>query len=133
MRSEKYKQAIVVQENNAIDFQNHLNDALSGLVNPEIIIEKSIPFTAYIFYTASKNVPESVLELFEILDGEPHSCIECPYFTKPADRRMKRGSCSVKARNPRSDERACESFYLWKTKELKEAEEIYKLIPFSSE
>ncbi len=133
MRSEHYKQAIVVQGSNAIDFQNQLNNALSGLVNPEIVIERSIPFLAYIFYNASKDVPESVLELFEILDGEYHVCEECPYFTRPSDKRMRRGSCSVKAYNPRMDERACESFYLWKTREIEEAEKIYKQIPYISE
>ena len=97
MRSEKYKQAIVVQESNAKDFQSSLNNVLSGLINPEIVIERSIPFTAYIFYTASKDIPESVLELLELLDGEHHTCQECPYFTMPTDKRMRKGNCSIKA------------------------------------
>ena len=133
MRSDKFKQAIVIQESNAADFQAALNDALSGLNDPEINIERSIPFTAYIFYTARRDVPESVLELFEMIDGESHTCQECPYLSMPDDRRVKRGTCSVKACQTRKDSTACEHFYLWKHKQLEKVDEIYKQIPFVSD
>ena len=130
MRSDAFKQAIVIQESNAADFQNALNNALSGLNDPEINIEKSIPFTAYIFYTARRDVPESVLELFEMIDGDHHTCEECPYLTMPNYKRVKRGTCSIKSCRTRKDSRACERFYLWKHKQLEQTERLYEQIPY---
>ena len=75
-------------------------------------------------------MPESVLELFEMIDGEPHTCQECPYMSIPDDKRLKRGSCTIKACQTWKDSRACERFYLWKHKQLEQAEDLYKQIPY---
>lgn len=130
MRQSKYKQAIVIAENNAADFQEKLNEALAPIVDPQITIDSNRPFTAYILYSVSKDVPESVLELFELLDGEHHICLECPYFRTPTDKRMKKGECALKMERMRFEARACEHFYLWKKQQIENAEEIFHQIPY---
>lgn len=133
MKTERYMQVVCISESNASDFQIKMNEALSHLPNPEITLDKCIPFTAYIIYKVKRDVPESVLELLELIDGDPHTCVECPYYEEPSDKRMKWGICKIKLERMRLDNRACERFYLWRSKELEQAEQLYNQIPFLCE
>lgn len=133
MRQDKYKQAIVIAEKDAASFERKLNEALNRVTNPEIQIDNNLPFTAYILYSVCRDVPESVLELFELLDGCSHSCIECPHFVEPTDKRCKWGSCTLRIEKTRGESRACEHFYVWRLKEIEQAEKLYKELPFTIE
>ena len=133
MRAEKYKQIIAICENNAEDFQNKMNDALASVTDPEIVFDKTQSFTAYVTYRVRKDVPENVLELLELLDGDYHFCEECPYFVRSTDRRRKWVSCKLKGSKTRADSRACEHFYIWRMKQLELKSEEYKQIPFTIE
>ena len=130
MRQDKVKQIICISEGSAELFEERMNDALMRLDNPEIEIDKNRTFTAYIIYTVKRNMPEDVLELFEMVDGESHSCGDCPFFVPSTDKRKKWGECSKSVLPKRCDNRACEQFYLFRYKALSEAQQQYNLIPF---
>lgn len=131
MKSEKYKQVIAICEQDAATFEERMNDSLARVLDPEIVFDHTRPFTAYITYSVSKNMPEDLLELFEMLDGEHHYCEECPYFTASTDKRKKWGSCNMSATKTRLDSRACERFYMWRIKKLEQAKEEFEQLPFS--
>lgn len=133
MRSDHIKQIIAISESNAADFQQKMNEALSEVVNPEVIFDRSIPFTAYITYSVRKDVPETALELLELLDGSSHDCEECPYFIMNSDKRTRWGECSFKKKKTRINSTACEQFYLWRMKEVEKAKKLYSDIPYIAE
>ena len=133
MRSEKYKQMIAICEDNAEAFQEKMNDALARVADPEIAFDNNRSFTAYVTFRVRKDVPENVLELFELLDGDSHYCSECPHFCIPSDKRKRWGSCTLKIQKTRSDSRACEHFYVWRLKQLEQMSEEYKQIPYEIE
>ena len=133
MRSERYKQVFVIREDNAEAFQDKLNDVLDRVADPEIIFDNNRSFTCYVTYKVRKDVPEDLIELFELLDGERHYCEECPHFVKSKDNRRKWGSYSLKAMKTRLYSKACEHFYVWRMKHLEELQKQYREIPFQIE
>lgn len=133
MRQDKVKQIICISEPNPAIFEERMNEALSNLVDPEVRIYESMPFTAVILYTVSRDMPEDVLELLEMVDGGYHTCIECPHYVKPTDGRRKWGSCSAKGTKTRGDSRACEDYYLLRYKMLSEAKDSLLESPFTVE
>lgn len=132
MRQDKINQIIVINEADPALFEERMNEALSHIADPEIKIFE-VPYTAIITYRVSRSVPESVLELLEMVDGEDHQCSECPRFMEPTDKRRKWGSCTVTALKTKADCRACEHFYLLRYRMLSEAAEAYKEIPYTTE
>lgn len=135
MRSERYKQVACISETNAHAFEQKTNAILAGIINPEIILDKVKPFTAYIFYNIRKDVPETVLELLEMLDtdGGRATCEKCPHFVRSTDRRRKWHTCDHDGQPTRADSRACEVYYMEKHKLYTEAIEQYKNIPYEIE
>lgn len=133
MRTERYKQVLAICENNAEDFQDKINDALARIANPEIVFDNKRSFTAYITYSVRKNFPEDLLELLEMVDGQSHYCEECPYFVKSEDKRRKWGSCTMKGEKTKPDSRACESFYIWRIKQIEQVKKEFKEIPYTIE
>lgn len=130
MRTEKIKQIICISELSAETFEDKMNEALSGLVDPEIRFDTNKSFTAVIVYKVKRNMPEDVLELFEIIEGKNQRCCDCPYYVPPTDKRKKWGTCSATGERTRPEGRACEQFYLLRYKALTEAAEKYKELPF---
>lgn len=133
MKVERYKQIIAICESNAEDFQDKMNDALAGISDPEVVFDSNRSFTAYITYRVRKNVPEDVLELLEMINGEPHYCEECPHFEREKDKRKKWTLCRLKREQTRPDSRACEHYYLWRMKQIEQAALQYKEKPFMIE
>lgn len=133
MRSEKYKQIIAICENDAEAFQDRMNDALIRVADPEIVFDNNRAFTAYVTYRVKREVPENVLELLELLDGESHYCEECPHYEISSDKRKKWGSCKLKGIKTRPGSRACEHFYVWRMKQLEQIAEEYKQLPYEIE
>lgn len=133
MKQDKVKQIICITEPDPAVFETKMNDALSNLANPDVHIFESMPFTAIITYTVSRDMPESILELFEMVDGEHHTCSGCPHYVAPEDGRRKWGSCSATLTKARGDSRACEHYYLYRYKALTEARDKYLELPFTVE
>jgi hypothetical protein len=110
-----------------------MNEALSRVVNPEIHIDTTRSFTAYVFYDVKRDVPDDILELFELVDGDHHRCKECPHYVPPTDKRRKWGSCNITSEQVKADSPACEHFYLLKYKSLSAASKKYRAIPYTIE
>ena len=135
MRSIKFKQCACISEASAGAFQDAINAMLQQTPEPEIVIDKTQPFTAYIFYKVHKNAPETVLELLEMLDtdGGQAQCQDCPEFIKSTDKRRKWGKCRRKIEPVRADGRACELYYLARRREAEHIAEEFKQIPYTIE
>ena len=135
MKSIRFKQCACVSESSAGAFQNAINAVLQQTPEPEIVIDKTQPFTAYIFYKVSKDAPETVLELLEMLDsdGGRAQCQDCPEFIKSKDKRTKWGKCRRKNVPIRADGRACELYYLARRREADRIAEEFKQIPYAIE
>lgn len=133
MKSIRFKQCACISEASAGAFQDAINSVLQQTPEPEIVIDKTQPFTAYIFYKVSKDAPETVLELLEMLDtdgGNAH-CENCPAYEPPTDKRRKWGRCRQKNEKTRGDARACEIYYIGRRKGKIDLYEEYKQIPYT--
>ena len=135
MRTAKFKQVACVSETNAAAFQVAANAILSQASDPEIILDRTQPFTAYIFYTVRRNEPDTVLELLEMLDpnGGHATCEECPAFIRSKDKRKKWGACRRKPDPTRCDSPACELYYLERRREAHEITQELAAIPYTIE
>lgn len=132
MRTDKVKQVVVVSDPDPERFENRMNEALAGLTDPEVHLYENMPFTATIIYTVRRDMPEDVLELFEMVEGH-HTCADCPHLVMPEDKRKKWGTCTAKGTPSRSDGRACERFYVHRHKVLMDAKDRFLQLPFSAD
>lgn len=132
MKQDKIMQVVVIKETDAEVFEERMNEALSNITDPEIKIFDA-PYTAVITYRVTRSVPEDILELLELVDGQRHCCSECPHYIPPSDKRKKWGNCSQTAQKTRADSRACEGYYLCRYRMLSEAAEAYKELPYKAE
>lgn len=140
MRNERFKQVACISEKSPQAFEKKMNNILAGIANPEIIIDTAREYTAYVIYSVRKEVPETLIELLELLDEDGGgSCEQCPYFKRKKDKRMKRHDCTAKGIWVRANERACEVYYkdkMQRAGEMQRAEEMieqYKNIPYTIE
>lgn len=134
MRGEVFKQCACIAETDPHLFQEKINAILSKVSNPEIVLDRTQPFTCYVFYRIRKDVPESLLELLEMLDGHNHYCEECPHFVRSTDKRVKWHTCGLKGERTRADSRACEEFYRMKREEQQQLINEYEnTIPYQIE
>lgn len=135
MRGEKLKQIEVIAEQTAQAFQDKTNAALMRHINAEIVFDKNVPFTAYILYEIQKGVPETLLEVFELLDengGNAH-CKDCPHFRRSTDGRKKWHTCGLTGDRKHEDSRACEEYYRDKRREAAQLAEELEAIPYKIE
>lgn len=132
MKDVKFTQCACISEKSAGAFQNAINAVLQQTPEPEIVIDKTQPFTAYIFYKVHKNAPETVLELLEMLDtsgGNAH-CTDCPAYEPPTDKRRSWGRCRQKDAPTKGRGPACEIYYLGRRRDGVDLYKEYKQIPF---
>lgn len=131
MRTKKLIQIEVVCVDDPETFQQRVNAALSRHENPKLIFDKLKSFTAYIVYEIHKDAPETMLELYEMLDESGGAeCGECPYFERIIDGRVKWHNCTLHKSRTREDSRACEEFYKMRREEAKRLTAEYENIPF---
>ena len=100
MKRSCYEQFVTVRADSTSLFDKQLNEEVYRLrdKNPVVKFSESIPLYAHIKYVEDVNIPESVLDEYEIL-GVGFVCGQCPYF-KPIkngkgneDGRRKVGDC----------------------------------------
>lgn len=132
MRTDRVKQVICISAGNAEDFQDQMNEALCQLSDPDITFFKDMPFYAVISYVVKRDMPENVLELFEMVEGNSYTCEACPHFGRSDDKRKKWGYCTLSSMPTRIDSRACERFYVYRYKVLAEAKDQYLQIPYTT-
>lgn len=111
MRGEFKTQMYCISESNGAMFELKMNEALQNLRNPDIRMDHSKPFTAYIFYSIEYDIPESVTEAMEIITGERHTCIECPALEISKDKRKKRHQCTRRGWKVHGDTPVCMEYY----------------------
>lgn len=135
MKDTKFKQCACISETSAEAFQDAANAILARLPEPEIIVDKTKPFTMYVFYTVRRDTPETVLELLEMLDadGGHAQCQDCPAFIRSKDRRRKWGKCRRKNTETKCDGPACELYYIERRREAARIAEEFKQIPYTTE
>ena len=112
MRGEHYKQMYCVEEKNGALFELKMNEILKTVKNPEITIDRTRPFTAYIFYEYEFDMPETITELFELISGEKHTCQECEHLIISPDKRKRWQMCSFYNKKVQQTQPACKTFYL---------------------
>lgn len=132
MKMDTFKQVACISETNAAIFQEKVNSILATTSNPEVVFDRARPFTVYIFYSIKKDVPETALELLEMLAADGHAvCGDCPAFIRSKDKRRKWGGCRRKTGERRHcDSSACEIYYLERRREAERIAEDYDKIPY---
>lgn len=114
MLTRETKHIEVVAANSAEQFQHDLNKLFLSLaergVKYELQTDVSKGFIAYVIYTVSAQVPETIGEQFE-MGGEKHTCLECPYFVRPVDGRRKYTRCPLNNYITSGDKSCCDGFY----------------------
>lgn len=134
MRTTQFKQCACISESSAGAFQDAANAVLAQVPDPEIIVDKTKPFTMYIFYTVRRDTPETVLEALELLDPDGVArCKDCPAFVPDSDRRKKRGRCQLRDGVFLQRQPACEFYYLKRRDGNRSIIEEIKQIPYTIE
>ena len=135
MKDTKFKQCVCISETSAEAFQDAANAILAQLPEPIIELDKTKPFTMYVFYNVRRTAPETVLELLEMLDadGGNAQCEDCPSFMRSTDKRKKWGECRRKNEPKRTDSRACEIYYLERRREAAAIAAEFEQIPYTIE
>ena len=133
MRKDYFKQCACISETDPQVFQEHMNGILGRITNPEIIMDRCKPFTAYIYYKVSKDAPETLLELLEMLEGKSYTCGDCPHFQRDTDKRKSWHTCRLRGDKTREDSRACEELYRMKRAERDKLIQEYEQIPYTIE
>lgn len=111
MRGEYQTQMICISETSGQLFELKMNEALKSLVNPDIRLDQTRPFTAYIFYQVQHDIPESIIEAIELIEGSKHYCDECPACEIPEDKRKKWYFCLHHKKKIHNGQTACIDFY----------------------
>ena len=114
MYYEHGEQVSIITGVSADDFQTKVNSELKRLkrlgAKYKMEMSPQTGFIAYFVYETKQAVPETIADEFE-LDGEKHHCIECPYFIRPTDGRIKYTKCSLTEKRTTSSRGCCDAFY----------------------
>lgn len=78
MRSQSYQQFAIVQCDSASAFEGELNERIRELTDKNPVV-KFDGLTAYISYTESVKIPESLSDEYE-MEGIVFRCEQCPEF-----------------------------------------------------
>ena len=119
MKTTNVQQIKVIYATTAAEFQEAFNKAQQELAgkNPSVQFNMAEGHCAYITYTESKDIPETLEDEFE-LAGASYHCRNCPKFEWPrvasgeVSKVKKRGSCPVATYGiAYRNGRACDFFY----------------------
>lgn len=105
---------VVVEENNAVDFQNSLNSILAKAenVNPQTDIAYHPLSKYYAIVYLTVTVPKAENEEEEkLLKFGEHNCSECPYFMRSTDNRKKWHICTKDEKPVTEFHEACQAYY----------------------
>lgn len=75
-----------------------------------IEVAPALGFTAFVHYQESYRLPETLADEFE-LGGEVHRCIECPFYVRPTDGRVKYTRCEITPGLHNRNSCCCDAFY----------------------
>lgn len=128
MRGDFQTQMYCVSETNGELFELRMNEILKSIKNPDIRLDPVRSFTAYIFYQIQYDIPETITEAIELVEGEKHHCIECPACVLSKDKRMRNHFCQVKGKKVHEDSPVCINYY-----KLRDAKDLLTGSAFSEE
>ena len=110
-RSKKIK---TITAGDAFDFDNKLNSFTDSLdlkgIPYTVSVNPSAGLLAFVEYEVTVNTPENAKDEYELL-GERHTCIECPFYVRPTDGRVKYTKCSLQNCLTDASQACCEQFY----------------------
>lgn len=100
----------------AFDFDSKLNSFTDKLdakgIRYKLDLSVSAGLIAFVIYEKQITLPECVKDEYE-LAGEKHNCIECPFYVRPTDGRVKNTRCPKTEKLRRANDPCCEDFYKW--------------------
>lgn len=101
----------VVAANTPEEFEEKLNKALEEIAGckHELVFNLNAGFCAYITYTSTAQIPETVEDEYE-LAGIRFYCADCPNYVRPFDGRVKYTDCKLGTKCKAGDY-ACEWLY----------------------
>lgn len=103
-----------VSVNNAEDFDREMEKVFNDLskkgIKYTVEIAPQLGFTAFIRYKYTVQVPETIADEFA-LGGEIHKCVECPFYVRPTDGRVKFTRCEITPGMHRATSSCCDAFY----------------------
>ena len=104
----------VIQTNDAFEFESKLNGFLKSLdaqdIQYEVQTNPTAGLLAFVVYKERIDIPEDTKEEYEMA-GEKHICIECPFYVRPTDGRVKNTRCSLCNRLVSRETACCDEFY----------------------
>ena len=110
----KKQQVKIIHSNTAEEFEEKLNRYLCELskigVKYELTFNNSLGFCAYLIYTETVSIPESLAEEHE-LSGDRHYCTECVNCIIPNDKRIRHYDCDLHGCRCTQSTPCCDEFY----------------------
>lgn len=119
MKEKTYQQIRVISNNDPAEFQRLFNEAQTELAskNPKVQFNMTMGHCAYITYTETQKIPETMEDEFSLV-GVELRCRNCPKFEWPLRKdgeiykSKKRGTCPVAMYGfTNRDSHACEYLY----------------------
>lgn len=119
MKEKTYQQIKVISNNDPAEFQRLFNEAQTELAskNPKVQFNMTMGHCAYITYTETQKIPETMEDEFSLV-GVELRCRNCPKFEWPLRKdgeiykSKKRGTCPVAMYGfTNRDSHACEYLY----------------------
>ena len=130
MREHKVRQLACIAEEDPQSFQDRVNAVLATKDNPEVILDKTRPYIAYILYEMRRDIPENMTEALEYFTGERYTCGQCPYLDKNPDKRRRWHKCRLTGERTRLDSPACEEVYKAKAEIWERVQRLIETIPY---
>ena len=107
----KYK---VIKSEDAFEFESRLNGFLQSLDNSgieyEVQTNPTAGLLAFVAYKVRVQIPEGLKDEYEMA-GEKHVCIQCPFYVRPTDGRVKNTRCPIHDRLVDRNSACCDMFY----------------------
>ena len=108
------QQSRIIQAASAEEFQKKLNEALNEIAlkgaKADVHFNMGLGFCAFVMFSESQKVAETLAEEYEIHDEEYH-CEQCPMYKPSEDKRVKYTTCKHGCRRTHADRWACDWFY----------------------
>ena len=110
MREKTYLSAFAIKGEDANDFNEQLKAFCQSHTVTHITFHSTVPFLAYCDYEESEPIIVTTKDKCEY-KGESHTCGECPYLERTADRRRKKLICMKSGKLRYRNSHACDELY----------------------
>ena len=112
----KSKKIKTISASDPFEFDARLNSFTDDLdrrgIAYTVAVNPAAGLLAFVEYQVTVQVPENAKDEYDLM-GERHSCIECPYFVRPTDGRVRYTKCPHTEALATADSNCCDDFYEW--------------------